>query len=162
ALSNTNRSDWDVQLSKTVSAYNNTRHATTKIEPFTLMYSRHCQLPFDLPQTITSVVQPHEYVKHLHQYISQAKQMVQRNIEQQQQKAKGRYDKNRRNPSYDVSDYVWVGKIGRISKSAPKKDGPYRITQKLGQLSYMVQDPRNLSDVRQVHVQRLRPYYQPQ
>ncbi|CAF1284178.1 unnamed protein product [Didymodactylos carnosus] len=136
-------------------------HCQTQIE-VTGMYN--CQKQFRHRTTLVmqqQKLEPHEYVKQLHQYISQAKQMAQQNIEQQQQRAKSRYDQNRRNPSYDIGDYVCVARIGMRSKLAPKKDGPYRITQKLGQLSYMVQDPRNLSDVKQVHVQRLRPYYQP-
>ncbi|CAF1428146.1 unnamed protein product [Didymodactylos carnosus] len=124
------------------------------------MYDRHCQLSFDLQQTPTSIVQPCEYVKQLHQYISQANQMAQQNIEQQQQGAKSRYNQNKRNPSYDVVDYVCVARVGMRPKLASKNDGPYKITQKRGQLSYIVQDSRNLSDVKQVHVQRLRPYCQ--
>src|ERR671929_1351041 len=42
--------DWDLYIAPTLFAYQTTKHATTKIEPFFLVYGRTARLTVDLPE----------------------------------------------------------------------------------------------------------------
>src|SRR3954449_2093801 len=42
--------DWDLYIAPTLFAYRTTKHATTQIEPFFLVYGRSARLPIDLPE----------------------------------------------------------------------------------------------------------------
>ncbi|CAF1211156.1 unnamed protein product [Didymodactylos carnosus] len=156
ALSNAKRTDWDQQVSKVIAAYNSTTHATTKITPFELMHGRPCRLLFDLSEPLTSVVQPQEYLHKLHQYLVQAKQMVRDNIQHQQHQMKMRYDQNRRNPKYNIGDWVYIWNRGINQKFSPKYIGPYQIIRNNGNLTYQIQHPHT-STISPAHVSWMRP-----
>ncbi len=59
------RTNWDQQLSKLVFSYNTSRHASTKLTPFELMFGRVAKLPFDLRKPTKTIIEPHQYVKNL-------------------------------------------------------------------------------------------------
>jgi transposase InsO family protein len=42
--------DWDLYIAPTLFAYRTTKHSTTKIEPFFLVYGRSARLPVDLSE----------------------------------------------------------------------------------------------------------------
>jgi transposase InsO family protein len=81
SICNNKRTDWDEQLSKTTFAYNTNRHVSTKLTPFEMMFGRLCKLPFDLPKHTTTVIQPHQYMKQLEEYLRIAKEMACTSIE---------------------------------------------------------------------------------
>src|SRR5206468_10529764 len=54
-LSLTNN-DWDLYIAPTLFAYRTTKHSTTKIEPFFLVYGRSARLPMDSEQLPDSSV----------------------------------------------------------------------------------------------------------
>ncbi|CAF4875054.1 unnamed protein product, partial [Rotaria sp. Silwood2] len=41
--------------------------------PFELMFGREIKLPFDLPKRTTTIIEPHQYVKQLQEYLELAK-----------------------------------------------------------------------------------------
>jgi transposase InsO family protein len=156
AICNKKRTDWDQQLSKTTFAYNTSRHVSTKLTPFEMMHGRTCKLPFDLPKKKTTIVEQHEYVKHLHDYLETAKQMAKETIEHRQQQSKQRHDASRRDQIYSIGDFVFVKRLGMNEKFAPKYDGPYQIIGKINDLVYRVQNPNDLNDTMRIHVNRTR------
>ncbi|CAM2726315.1 unnamed protein product [Rotaria socialis] len=159
ATCNTKRNDWDEQLSKITFAYNSSRHVTTKLTPFELIYGRLCKLPFDLPQRTTTVTEPHLYVKQLNEYLQMAKQIARSNIKISQEKSKQRYDANRMNETYIIGDFVYVKRLGLNYKLASKYNGPYQIIQQLNESIYRLQNPNELNEIFNVHTSRLRRCY---
>jgi transposase InsO family protein len=156
SICNDKRTDWDQQLSKTTFAYNTSRHTSTKITPFELMYGRRCRLPFDLPTTKTSVTQPHQYLEQLEEYLRSATSTAIENIQHQQIQSKQRYNVNRSNEKYSVGDFVYMKRLGFIHKLSAKYTGPYQVIQVLNDCTYRIQNPENLRELMNVHASRIR------
>jgi transposase InsO family protein len=55
-LSLTNK-DWDLYVASTLFAYRTSKHSTTKMEPFYLVYGRSARLPMDFPETPNSLIE---------------------------------------------------------------------------------------------------------
>ncbi|CAF4851479.1 unnamed protein product [Rotaria sp. Silwood1] len=160
SICNKKRTDWDEQLSKIIFAYNTTRHVSTKLTPFEMMFGRLCKLPFDLPKQTTTSVEPHQYVKQLQEYLELAKHVARTNIERSQEKSKRNYDTNRTNNIYLIGDFVYIKRLGLIHKLAPKYAGPYQIIQQLNDSIYRVQNTNDLNEIINVHINRIRQCYQ--
>ena len=159
SICNSRRTNWNEQLSRIVFSYNTTRHSTTKFTPFEMMFGRLCKLPFDLPKR-TTIIEPHQYVKELREYLTSIKHSARTNIEQMQIKSKKRYDAHRTNELHSIGQYVYIRKIGLNQKLNPKYVGPYQIIQRLNDSVYRVQNPVNLNEIINVHVSRIRQCYQ--
>ena len=158
---NKRRTDWDQQLSKLTFAYNTSRHVSTKLTPYEMMFGRLCKLPFYLPKSSTTIIESHQYVKQLQDYLELAKEFARTNGFNSQKKSKERYDANRTNDIYLIGDFVYVKQLGLIHKLAPKYNGPYQVIQQLHESTYRVQNPNDLYEIITVHVNRLRRYYPP-
>jgi hypothetical protein len=158
SICNQNKTDWDQQLSKVVFAYNSSRHVTTGFTPYEMIFGRKCKLPFDLPNT-TTVIEAHPYVKQLEQFLKVANQMARTNIRQMQMKSKQRYDAHRTNELYSIGQFVYVRKVGLNHKLHPKYVGPYQIIQRLNDSVYRVQNPTDLKEIINVHINRIRRCY---
>lgn len=157
SMCNIKRNNWDDQLPKVVLSYNTSRHTTTKFTPFELMFGRICKLPFDPPRT-TSVVEPHQYVTELSNYLNDIKDAAQTNIERTQVKAKQRHDKHRTNVQHEIGEFVYIRKLGLNLKLAAKYVGPYQVIQRLNDSIYRVQNPTEMSEILTVHVNRIRSF----
>ncbi|CAM4869106.1 unnamed protein product [Rotaria socialis] len=161
SICNKTRTNWDEQLSKTTFAYNSSRHSSTKLTPFELMFGRLCKLPFDLPRQSTTVIEPHQYVKQLDEYLQQAKQAVCTNIKFSQDKSKYHYDAHRTNEIHSIGDFVYVKQLKLNYKLAPKYIGPYQIIQQLNDSIYRLQNPNELNEIINAHTNRIRRCYEP-
>jgi transposase InsO family protein len=159
SMCNHKRTDWDQQLSKLIFAYNTSRHTSTKLTPYEMMFGRLCKLPYDLPKQTTTIIEPHQYVKQLQDYLEVAKQFAQLHIRNSQNRSKQHYDANRRHENYFVGDYAYVKRLGLNCKLTPKYDGPYQVIQQLNESTYRVQNPNDLFEILNVHVNRFRRYY---
>ena len=156
SICNSRRTDWDQQLSKMVFSYNTSQHASTKLTPFEVLFGRTARLPFDLPQPTTTITDPGTYLNKLKQHLQLAKEMVVENISKCQVKAKQRHDANRTNELYTVGDFVYVKQLGLVSKLNPKFIGPYQVIQEMNSSIYRLQNPNDLREIFNVHVNRLR------
>ena len=159
AVGNRNQTNWDKQLSKVIFAFNTSQHVSTRLTPFELVFGRTAKLPFDLPQPATTTTQPHEYLRQLQEHLEVAKDTARSTMVQSQTKSKERYDAHRTNDLYTIGDFVYVKQIGFNSKLAPKYIGPYQVIQQLNKSIYRLQDPNNLNDVFDIHINRLRRNY---
>ncbi|CAF3952238.1 unnamed protein product [Rotaria sp. Silwood1] len=159
SICNSKRTDWDQQLSKSVFAYNPSRHVATTLTPYEMIFGRICKLPFDLPEQATTIIEPHQYVKQLQEYLESAKQTAHTQILHSQRRSKQRYDANRTNNTYFIGDFVYVRRLGLHHKLAPKYDAPYQIIQQLNESTYRIQNPNDLYEIVNVHVNRLRSFY---
>jgi hypothetical protein len=152
SLSNQSRSDWDDQLPFVTLNYNSTPHSTTKTIPFELMYGRSPVFPSDPQHPLVSLPHDPYYPNKLNQYISNLTDITRRNITTTQQRYKSRFNTNRSNPVYQINDIVLVKTIHPRCKFDVRHEGPYRIIQRLGDKTYLVQHTQLLDSVRQVTV----------
>jgi hypothetical protein len=116
------------------------------------------KLPFDLPST-TTIAEPHQYVKQLSDYLESAKEFASINIMNSQKKSKERHDLNRQHEHYSIGEFVYMKQLGLIHKLAPKFIGPYQIIQQLNVSTYRIQNPDDLNEILNVHINRLRRFY---
>ncbi|CAF1106157.1 unnamed protein product [Didymodactylos carnosus] len=116
ALSNERRTNWDEQLPFVTFGYNTSIHATIGQTPFEMMYGRKPVLPFDQQSPLVSLPQDPEHVQKLNEYLSGLTGDAKRNILDQQQKYKQRYDLHRSNPSYKIGALVLVKTLDKRNK----------------------------------------------
>ena len=83
---------WDLYIAFTLFAYRITKHLTTKIELFFLVYRRSARLPIDLDQESNSQV-TNDHLLELIDEVSQVQKKVKSQVLQAQIKQKDRHDK---------------------------------------------------------------------
>jgi hypothetical protein len=125
--------DWDTYVAPVLFAYRTTKHSTTKIAPFFLLYGRDAKLPTDpLENENTSTL-----INHLENLIDDLPQEIEhakKRVEKAQKKQKDRHDRKLRHPvNFIIGDKVlyydaakekqWTGKLEQ------KWKGPYYIHQ---------------------------------
>ncbi|CAF4546176.1 unnamed protein product [Didymodactylos carnosus] len=160
ALSNERHTNWDEQLPFVTFNYNTSIHVTTGQTPFEMMYGRKPVLPFDQQPPLVSLPQDPEHVLKLNEYLSSLTGDAKRNILDQQQKYKQRYDLHRSNPRYKLGDLVLVKILKARHKFDIRHEGPFRILQQIATKTYVVQHVKKTSLVRQVTVDSLIPLFE--
>ncbi|CAF3126930.1 unnamed protein product [Rotaria sp. Silwood2] len=160
ALSNEKRTDWDQQLPFVTFNYNTTIHTTSGFIPFEMMYGRLPILPFDQQDPIVKLTQDADYIKKLKNYLNTLTEDARKNILQQQQEYKQRYDRNRINPQYKMNDLVLIKSLNRHNKFDVRYEGPFRITQQLGKKTFIVVHVNKPTLTRQVTIDVIIPLYE--
>lgn len=138
-LVNEEKEDWDVYLDPVIYAYNTSRHATTAVTPFELMFGRRNQDLMDPKQFKVVLSKPNDYFQRVKRSRKILLDHAKSNIQYHSQLAKCRYDENRPDPQYDINDLVWVRIHGGTSKLEEKYEGPYRIIERKGPATFIVQ-----------------------
>jgi hypothetical protein len=157
ALSNHSRSNWDLQLVPTTFNYNSTRHDSTGYTPFELMFARLPRFMADLTSSPPSSRNVPQYYHTMQQFIEHIKIAARKNTLKQQHLSKQRYDRHRSNPQYPVGQLVLVrNRDPAMNKFSSKFIGPYIITDKLNDKTYIVQH-ENTGHRAQVMVHDVRP-----
>ena len=160
-LQGLNRNNWDEYLLLTVYAYNIGQHRTTKYSPYQLVYGRDPTLPFAKPQPMVQFVRSNDYYNRFRRCRALVIQQVRKNIEQQQQLNKQRYDQHRQSIQYEVGQLVLAKPAVRYDKMQEIFEGPYRVIHVLGPVTYEIQLEHS-DYVRQVHVSILKPIFEHQ
>ncbi|CAF3848525.1 unnamed protein product [Rotaria magnacalcarata] len=128
--------DWDEFLQHVIYAYNTSKHTTTSLTPIQIMFTRENQLIMDPKKMKISLMKPNEYYEKAKQSRVLFFNHVKLNIKHQL--VKTRHDKNRPDPKYVKGDLVLVRVIIRTSKFQEKFEGPYRITNQIGSVTFIV------------------------
>ena len=152
ALSNDKRTNWDEQLPFVTFNYNTSIHTTTGQIPFEMVFGRAPVLPFDQQQPLVTLVEDPKHVDKLKQYLAELTSIARNNIVRQQHKYKERYDRHRKNPTYNVNDLVLVKVLNRRNKLDARHEGPYRIVEQLGVKTFIVKHVKKPTLVRQVTI----------
>jgi transposase InsO family protein len=160
-LQDSNQNNWDQYLLPTIYAYNVGRHRATKHSPYQLLYGRDPVLPFDKPQPMIQFGRSDDYYNQFRKYRSIIIQQVQKNIQQQQQLSKQRYDQHRQNIHYELGQLVLARPVVRNDKMQEIFEGPYRVISVLGPVTYEIQLEHS-NYVRRVHVNIMKPIFEPQ
>ena len=152
ALSNDKRTNWDEQLPFVTFNYNTSIHTTTGQIPFEMIYGRAPVLPFDQQRPLVNLIEDPKHVDKLKQYLAELTSIARNNIVRHQHKYKERYDRHRKNPTYNVNDLVLVKVLNRRNKLDARYEGPYRIVQQLGVKTFIVKHVKKPTLVRQVTI----------
>lgn len=160
--------DWDQNLEFVTFGYNTSRHETTGITPFYMLYGREAVLPIDVslgngPNSNVDHLPPMDYVQDLLLRLNSIREVVKRRMLMVQQRYKRRYDDRRRPVTYQVGEEVLVfrplRKKGRSQKLLHCFNGPFRVLRKKSDLTYVIESVNSKKKIRDVvHVSRLKPF----
>ncbi|GJV37989.1 putative nucleotidyltransferase, ribonuclease H [Tanacetum coccineum] len=122
---------WDEYLCLVEFAYNNSWHASIKAAPFELLYGRKCRAPICWDEVVIAI-------KHRRDLEFQTGDRV----------------------FLKVSPFRGVKRFGIKGKLSPRFIGPFEILERIGEVSYRLALPPQLSHVHDVfHVSLLRGYH---
>ncbi|KAK3104940.1 hypothetical protein FSP39_013542 [Pinctada imbricata] len=128
------KQDWKSYISPLVHAYNCTRHDTTGISPYKLMFGREPRLPIDMAFGTYHQPEQHrnttKYIEDLKSRMKYAYDIAQKNTQKNQQKHKKNYDIKVNASSLEVGDRVLV----RIVKF----DGRHKLMNRWEEDVYLI------------------------
>jgi hypothetical protein len=123
--------DWDLFIAPVLFAYRTTKHSTTKIEPFFMVYGRLSRLLMD-PLEDENPSNENDRLRQLIDNIPQIRQKARNEVLQAQAKQKDRHDAKLKKPTgFLIRDKVLYFKVAQdqshSGKLNPKWKGPYYI-----------------------------------
>ena len=166
-IGDTEQDKWAEYLPSVLAAFRATPAlSSTGLAPFYVLYGTHMVLPLDNDLEVPSsgkYADAENYVKQLVPKVQIMRKIAQENVEQSQVQYKTQYDKNAKEPSYEVGDRVWMSNPivpkGQSKKLVQKWTGPYFITAKRGPCNYNLSHCHTYKQVgHPVHSNRLKPF----
>ncbi|GJY73943.1 putative nucleotidyltransferase, ribonuclease H [Tanacetum coccineum] len=154
---------WDEYLCLVEFAYNNSWHASIKAAPFELLYGRKCRAPICWDEVGERLIEGPELIEITNEKVAVAKEK----LKEARSRQKSYADKHRRDLEFQVGDRVFlkvspfrgVKRFGIKGKLSPRFIGPFEILERIGEVSYRLALPPQLSHVHDVfHVSLLRGY----
>jgi len=135
--------DWDLYIAPTLFAYRTTKHSTTKMEPFFLVYGRSARLPMDSEQLPDSSV-THDRLVELIDHLPQGRMKAKNQVLQSQSKQKERHDENiKQSNQFKIGNKVLYFNVtldqSHSGKFNPKWRGPFIVQQVLPHGAYKLQ-----------------------
>ncbi len=135
--------DWDLYIAPTLFAYRTTKHSTTKMEPFFLVYGRSARLPMDSEQLPDSSV-THDRLVELIDHLPQGRMKAKKQVSQSQSKQKERHDENiKQSNQFKIGNKVLYFNVtldqSHSGKFNPKWRGPFIVQQVLPHGAYKLQ-----------------------
>ena len=161
--------DWDESIDFVTFGYNTSRHESTGVTPFFMLYGREAILPIDValgnnPNPFNNVPTAADLVRRL----TTIREIVRKRMLVVQARQKRRYDSKRTQRQYKVGDVVLVYRPirqkGRATKLLHRYHGPFRISCRVNSLNYHVEylscAKRHTKKKRTcVHVSMLKPFH---
>eukprot|EP00731_Ephydatia_muelleri_P007838 Em0004g176a len=154
--------DWDLLLPTLLFAYRTSRHVTTGVTPFELMYGRDARLPEDVLFSIPATAEdPIQYADVLKNRLQLAYKRVNQHMAVQQGHQKESYDADVRGDPYCINDLVFLHNPA-VRRGFSKKlhrpwQGPFKVVKVLGPSIYRIVDCTNPRRRKVVHFNRLKP-----
>ena len=157
--------DWDLYIAPTLFAYRTTKHATTKIEPFYLVYRRNARLPVDPPE-VESLQAENDRLSEIINDLPQIRKQVKFKISQAQDKQKDRHDREvKHHQIFVVGDQVLYFNVtldhSHSGKFNPKWKGPFVIHRVLPHGAYRLATKGGQLLPTPINGNLLKPYYSP-
>jgi len=164
-LCHENQKNWDELCSIATFAYNTSKHGTTGMTPYSLLYGRRARLPIDLVWERNLDNDTRRRIQGIQDRITTLRQWTKRNQkntkERQEYHRKLFDDKFNTQQAYEVGEEVWIYcpyvRSGESKKLTLKWRGPAMITKREGD-NYKVAFG-NCELINPVHITRLKPYY---
>src|SRR5256714_5222362 len=135
--------DWDLYIALTLFAYRTTKHSTTKMKPFFLVYGRSAKLPMDSEQLPDPSV-THDRLVELIDHLPQERIKAKKQVSQSQSKQKERHDENiKQSNQFKIGNKVLYFNVtldqSHSGKFNPKWRGPFIVQQVLPHGAYKLQ-----------------------
>nr|GFA78833.1 putative nucleotidyltransferase, ribonuclease H [Tanacetum cinerariifolium] len=155
--------NWDDYICLVEFAYNNSWHASIKCAPFEMLYGRKCRTSICWDQVGERVIEGPEMIEVTNKKVAVAKEK----LKEARTRQKSYADKHRRSLEFQPGDHVFlkvspvrgVRRFGIKVKLSPRFIGPFEILDRVGEVSYRLALPPQLSHVHDVfHVSLLRGY----
>nr|GEW29956.1 retrotransposon protein, putative, Ty3-gypsy subclass [Tanacetum cinerariifolium] len=155
--------NWDDYICLVEFAYNNSWHARIKCAPFEMLYGRKCRALICWVQVGERVIEGPEMIEVTNEKVVIAKEK----LKEARTRQKSYADKHRRSIEFQPGDRVFlkvspargVRRFGIKGKLSPHFIRPFEILDRVGEVSYRLVLPPQLSHVHNVfHVSLLRGY----
>ena len=135
--------DWDKMVPYLLFAYREVPQASTGFSPFELLYGREVRGPLDVlrdqwearQRSDESVV---SYVLKMRERLQEMSDVVRENLAVSQAMQKEWYNHKARFREFNVGDQVLVMLPTSSNKLLAQWQGPYRVTQRSGRVTYVV------------------------
>jgi hypothetical protein len=123
--------DWDLFIAPVLFAYRTTKHSTTQIEPFFMVYGRSARLPMDHLEEDDQMAE-NDRLHHLIDDVPQIRQKAKAQVLQAQNKQKEKHGQITKNTlDFQIGDKVLYFKVAQdqshSGKLNPKWTGPFYI-----------------------------------
>ena len=146
--------EWD-DLPYVTSIYNKSVHGVTKETPHFLLHGQDPIEPDDISGKLRSArhtnTEYHKFLKNLTEALEKAKANI-------DAKAKTYYDQHAKEHNFKEGTPVFLKTFRRTGKFHDKFQGPYIIVKKIGDVNYVLCEPKNENIRFIVHVNRIKPY----
>jgi transposase InsO family protein len=160
--------DWDTYIPYVMFAYRTALHESTQETPFFLMHGRDPILPVEAvmcPPTI-SYFSSENYKDELTTRLHEAFTLVKENMQRTQHKQKEHYDIKSESVDYEIGDKVWIYN----PSSKPRLSGkllhnwhePFKIIDKLSDVTFKLQTCDDRKYEQTVHVNRIKRFVNPE
>ncbi|KAJ0627218.1 putative nucleotidyltransferase, Ribonuclease H [Helianthus annuus] len=155
--------NWDEYLCLVEFAYNNSWQASIGMAPFELLYGRKCRAPICWEEVGEKIIEGPELVQVTNEKVAIAREK----LKEAQSRQKSYADRHRRALEFNVGERVFlrvspckgVRRFGIKGKLSPRFIGPFEILERIGEVSYRLALPPQLSHVHNVfHISLLRGY----
>nr|GEX09519.1 hypothetical protein [Tanacetum cinerariifolium] len=155
--------NWDEYLCLVEFAYSNSWHASIKAAPHELLYGRKCRAPICWNEVDERVIEGPELIEVTNEKVTVAKEK----LKEVRSRQKSYANRHRRELAFNLGDRVFlkvspyrgVRSFGFKGKLSLRFLGPFEILDRVGEVSYRLALPLQLSHVHNVfHVLLLRGY----
>lgn len=156
-----NPDEWDLSLPMLIMAYRAAEHETTGYTPASLMLGRDLRMPVDIslgrPPVDENDGMSTTYAMNLRQRLQDVHQIVRNRLHLAAGTMKKRYDSKTSQELLSPGDEVWlynpVRKKGVCPKLTSDWEGPYRVLDRLSDVTYRIQKDQGKKKI--VHFNRL-------
>ena len=161
-----NGKDWDQWLPYLLFAYREVPQASTGFSPFELLYGRQVRGPLDLLREAWGNPRPTEtnsilaYVLKMRDKMEEMASLVEDNMHQAQQTQARWYDQSTRQRSFTPGKQVLLLLPTTENKLLARWQGPYRITRKLGPVTYELEMPGRRKTRQVFHINLLKEWHE--
>ncbi|KZS11003.1 Uncharacterized protein APZ42_024389 [Daphnia magna] len=149
--------EWDKYLPFDTFAYNTSKQATLKDNPFYLLHGREPVLLNDIK--INRHFETHENESEMYNYQSRkAQELAKEHLPEAQTKQKRYYDEGMKSIKYDIGDLVLLKVPISTGKFINRWNGPFRITRHFSDITYEIQNIDSENQESIAHANRLKFY----
>ncbi|CAM4912454.1 unnamed protein product [Rotaria socialis] len=173
ALAYNDNKSWDLKLPQIAFALRTAPSDSIEQMPAFLMFGRHPRQPLDLclPSPVSvdqfpTATDLSDYRKRLLADLLPAYVTTRELLDISHQKQATQYNQHHRPLQFEPDDLVWVTALSglamgkwRGNKLSPRREGPYRVVERLSSLTYSLIHTIKSQQFSPIHINRLERYY---